>query len=183
MIDSIHDIGLLYPVLVDRDNRLIDGHRRLAACKKLGYYHIRAIRVDTEFEYSYGSVQSNQEKLTGVDLLGVYLQNPNALMNKQKDRIAAVEKEQGTDFLRYLWKNRYSTGIYYTARRVVNYIGGDIPIVTTTKWLVKYNLRGKIRSMLETGEVKASTLKAAIAEDRPLKFKTIISVREKAHAT
>ena len=35
--DSISDVGLLYPVLMDKNNNLIDGHRRLVAVKELGW--------------------------------------------------------------------------------------------------------------------------------------------------
>lgn len=34
---SIEDIGLLNPITVDEDGRLLAGARRLAACKRLGW--------------------------------------------------------------------------------------------------------------------------------------------------
>jgi ParB family chromosome partitioning protein len=34
---SIEDIGLLNPITVDEDSRLLAGARRLAACKRLGW--------------------------------------------------------------------------------------------------------------------------------------------------
>jgi ParB family chromosome partitioning protein len=37
---SIEDIGLLHPVTVDEDGRLLAGARRLAACKRLGWTEI-----------------------------------------------------------------------------------------------------------------------------------------------
>jgi ParB family chromosome partitioning protein len=37
---SISDIGLLNPITVDEDGRLLAGARRLAACKQLGWKEI-----------------------------------------------------------------------------------------------------------------------------------------------
>src|SRR5580692_4901221 len=72
LLASIEDIGLVYPVVVDESMNLVDGHRRLACAKKLGWTMIPTISVTSEFLHAYGSVQANQEKLTGNDLIGVY---------------------------------------------------------------------------------------------------------------
>jgi ParB-like chromosome segregation protein Spo0J len=37
LAESIEDIGLLHPITVDEENRLLSGARRLAACKLLGW--------------------------------------------------------------------------------------------------------------------------------------------------
>jgi ParB/Sulfiredoxin domain len=37
LAESIEDIGLLHPITVDEENRLLAGARRLAACKRLGW--------------------------------------------------------------------------------------------------------------------------------------------------
>jgi ParB family chromosome partitioning protein len=46
---SIRTIGLLHPIVVDRNHVLIAGGRRLAACRNLGLTTIPAIKLDTEF--------------------------------------------------------------------------------------------------------------------------------------
>lgn len=38
--DSIQKVGLLNPVLIDEDNRLVAGYRRLTACRELGWREI-----------------------------------------------------------------------------------------------------------------------------------------------
>lgn len=43
---SIADIGLLHPIVVTPDNRLIAGQRRLEACKRLGWDAVPATVVD-----------------------------------------------------------------------------------------------------------------------------------------
>jgi len=46
--NSIRKVGLLNPVVLDEDNRLIAGYRRLAACRNLGWEEIESnvIRFD-----------------------------------------------------------------------------------------------------------------------------------------
>jgi ParB family chromosome partitioning protein len=40
LAESIADIGLLHPITVDEDGRLLAGVRRLVACKRLGWNKI-----------------------------------------------------------------------------------------------------------------------------------------------
>jgi ParB family transcriptional regulator, chromosome partitioning protein len=46
LAESIEDIGLLNPITVDEDGRLLAGARRLAACKRLGWKKIRVNVVE-----------------------------------------------------------------------------------------------------------------------------------------
>jgi DNA modification methylase len=43
LAESIKLIGLVNPILVDKNNKLIAGHHRLLACKELGYTEINSI--------------------------------------------------------------------------------------------------------------------------------------------
>ena len=44
---SISKMGLLTPIIVDRDNVLITGARRLEACRRAGVRQLPAIRLET----------------------------------------------------------------------------------------------------------------------------------------
>ena len=46
---SIRKLGLLCPLIVDRDNVLISGDRRLQVCRKLGIQTVPVIRLDTDY--------------------------------------------------------------------------------------------------------------------------------------
>ena len=48
LTDSITDLGLLHPITVDEERRLLAGVRRLTACKKLGWKKIpvRVVRCE-----------------------------------------------------------------------------------------------------------------------------------------
>lgn len=45
LASSIRDVGLLGPIVVDADNNLVAGHRRLEACRKLGWPNVPVRRV------------------------------------------------------------------------------------------------------------------------------------------
>ncbi len=48
--DSIQTYGLLYPILVDKNNHLIAGERRLAAVKELGWEEVDVLVRDISFK-------------------------------------------------------------------------------------------------------------------------------------
>ena len=48
LMESIQKYGLLEPIVIDQNNRLIAGFRRLQACKKLGFNTILANVVSVE---------------------------------------------------------------------------------------------------------------------------------------
>lgn len=47
---SIRKMGLLYPIIVDRNSILISGERRLAACRNVGLTKVPVLRVDTDYD-------------------------------------------------------------------------------------------------------------------------------------
>jgi ParB-like nuclease domain len=55
---SISELGLLHPIVVNRDGILIAGERLLGACKKLGWKDVRVTVVDIE-EIARGEVAKN----------------------------------------------------------------------------------------------------------------------------
>ncbi|MFN2354055.1 MAG: ParB N-terminal domain-containing protein [Desulfopila sp.] len=46
LIDSISKVGLINPIVIDEDNNLVAGYRRLEACKKLGFKEVDVKIVD-----------------------------------------------------------------------------------------------------------------------------------------
>ena len=46
---SIRNLGLLFPIIVDSNNTLISGGRRLEACRRVGLKNIPALKLDVEF--------------------------------------------------------------------------------------------------------------------------------------
>ena len=46
--NSIRKLGLVYPVILDRNNVLVCGERRLAACRNIGLTAIPAMKLDID---------------------------------------------------------------------------------------------------------------------------------------
>jgi ParB family chromosome partitioning protein len=55
---SIKEVGLLHPVVVDDENRLVAGYRRLLAAKKLGWKEIPVHRVSLD-DIAKGEMHEN----------------------------------------------------------------------------------------------------------------------------
>ena len=78
LMASIQQYGLLHPIVVDDKRRLIAGHRRLEACKRLGKK-----RMDVKF---YGEL--SQEERREIEL-------EENVQRKEPHRVRAVEDDQG----------------------------------------------------------------------------------------
>src|ERR1700676_3881163 len=58
LADSIAEVGLLHPVVVTPDGRLIAGQRRLAACRLLGWTEVPVTVVDL-YQAARGEAHEN----------------------------------------------------------------------------------------------------------------------------
>ncbi|MBC8180867.1 ParB N-terminal domain-containing protein [candidate division KSB1 bacterium] len=85
---SIEEIGLLNPIIVDEENELLSGFRRLTACRELGWEEIDAVvfktsdnevkKLDIEFHENLGRIDlSNDDRLN-------YLQMRHDLLSRPK---------------------------------------------------------------------------------------------------
>lgn len=164
---SMDDLGLFYPVLIDAKNNLVDGHRRFAVAKSFGWKRIPCITVTNGHDHAYGSVQLTQQKLSGNDLLGVYLVEPKALIGSQRAKIALVEKRVGIDFVKKLYKAGMSTSAFDSARRCFKYTGVDLP--TCLQWIIDNNMAGVLNHLI-AGEIPPEQIVKAIRANKPIKF-------------
>lgn len=162
---SMDDLGLYYPVLIDEKKHLIDGHRRLAVAESFGWKRIPAITINGAMLQSYGSVQLTQQKLSGNDMLGVYLEEPNALLGKQRVRMVWAEKVIGRPLMRQLYEAGQSVAIVANAFRVAKYIGID-DVRGIAAWLSKHRL-GVISPLMKGGMPPAQIKKYYLA-DKPI---------------
>ena len=170
LMASIEDIGLIYPVVLDEKNNLVDGHRRHAVAGLLGWHAIPAIYTSSEFLHAYGSLQANQERLNGNDLIGVYLVNPKALIYRQLHKIGRVEDACGGGILKKLYKAGMTAGTFDIAMRIVRYTSEGVTPLETTEWLIDHRMGAQVRHLLEGGIPKSKFVNA-IKNDQPIKVK------------
>jgi len=87
---SIEEIGLLNPIIVNEENELLSGFRRLTACRELAWEEIDAVvlktsdnevkKLDIEFHENLGRID-----LTNDDRLN-YLQMRHDLLHRPKQK-------------------------------------------------------------------------------------------------
>lgn len=83
LIYSIGEVGLLQPIVINRVNQILSGHRRFEAIKKLGWEYVEVEVKDVDPEssdlylvhYNKQRIKSNQEILSEYDVLEKYFVN------------------------------------------------------------------------------------------------------------
>jgi hypothetical protein len=107
-------IGLVYPVVVTPDAvrgtfDLVDGHRRLAACKILGWTHIPAITINADQAAAFAQINHTARPMRGFDTQEIYLANPDALSLAQRKRQASTEATLGPALYREVVEKKLCT--------------------------------------------------------------------------
>lgn len=168
--DSIEQFGLIYPVLATKDLQLIEGHRRVAAFKELGFPAIPAIILDQDPDEVYAQVNSTQKKLNGYDALGVYLQNPHAVAGTALRRIRFAEDLVGKPTLREIYAKGFAADIVGRARLLMNYCGDASPdkVCRCVRWMLDHGMNFRVRAVIDVG-TPAGRIVKAIEEDKPLR--------------
>lgn len=86
--ESIREVGLLNPVIVNEKNELISGFRRFEACRQLGWQEIEANVLETSDDDVKKLEIEYHENLGRVDLTSddriVYKQRMYSLLNPPK---------------------------------------------------------------------------------------------------
>jgi ParB/RepB/Spo0J family partition protein len=68
LAESISRLGLIHPIVVTRENKLVAGERRLTSCRQLGWTHISAQYVDELDEFTLKIIEL-EENLKREDLI------------------------------------------------------------------------------------------------------------------
>ena len=107
-------IGLIYPVVVTPSERtgqfdLVDGHRRLAACKSLGWTQIPAIAINADQAVAFAQINHTARPMRGFDTQEIYLRNPEALSPAQRKRQASAEATLGVPLYREVVEKKLCT--------------------------------------------------------------------------
>jgi hypothetical protein len=155
---------------VDRDYRIIDGHRRFAAVKELGWESIPAIiSLRGDRDDVYADVNATSAKMTGNETLGVWLSNPKAVGEQASKTIAEMEQVLSRKLLLSVYEAGLSSRVYLTAKRVARYLKDETQemICRATKWLMETAVIGQVMKALEGG-VSSRRLFTAVMENKPL---------------
>lgn len=169
LVTSMSSVGLLYPILVDDKYMVIDGHRRLAAAKLLGWRTITAIVVEPGADRNalYASVNVTAQKMTGNESLGVWLAEPAAVSPRQDKLFTEMRESLGMALVKKLYDRGLSSRAYVTACRIVRYCDGKVAVGAVVEWLITTAVIGQAMKAMEAGAPAVQFIKA-IREGKPL---------------
>lgn len=162
---SIETHGLFYPVLVDKKNNLIDGHRRLTAASNLGWEEIPAIVVEGDADHAeiYANVNYTAKYLSGNETLRVWLKNPMAVSPASARTLARYEEMVGRPLIERIAKAGMATKALGQAVSIASYVdrAGDVRFIRkTVSWLIKHRGSKLVTAYMRLQQSPAALYKA-----------------------
>ncbi len=176
LMASIIELGLIYPIVVDPENVVIDGHRRLAVARELGWETIPAIILDRPPDRVYASVNVTSRKMGGNDALSVWLVRPGAVDARQASQFREMQEVLGRNLVEAVRDKGYSWRVYRTARQITRYCDDESnkTIQAVVRWLLEFALIGQVMKAIEAGE-PAKLLMEAVKSRKPIKMRLTVS--------
>lgn len=172
LADSMDLIGLIYPVVVTPDFMIVEGHRRTAAAKLLGWADIMCILTEEAPEQIYSSINRCAHNMTGNESLVAWLVEPRSIDPSWGRKYEKMMQVLGQDMVESLASEGYSYAIFDTAKRVGRYLGDMRPdfLSETVVWLTSEGRAGVVNRALPL-KPPPEHLRMLIREDKPLKIK------------
>lgn len=176
LIDSMSRSGILYPILVSIDNKVIDGHRRLAAAKELGWDVIPAFVTDGEADEVYATVNATSRKMSGADALQVWLKRPLAVTPLLRSRFENMNAVLGPKRVAAIVKAGYSLRLFNRAKQVAKYCEStdQDTICQILDWMLEHPVTTIVESAMAQGQ-KPAIIMRAVKSNRPMRMTATIS--------
>lgn len=171
---SIERIGLVYPIALNNQNQLIDGHRRLAAAEGLGWTEIPAVRVSGNRAEIYGEVNDNSRRLTGKDLLSIFFQNPDAVGPASRRAIELAIERVGRAKVRQIHRAGGTVAYVRWAEEVASFCGKSDSkrfVGQAITWILKHRQARLVKAVMTAGSLTAEQLTTLIRHNRSIRTK------------
>lgn len=172
LLKSIKSFGILLPLVIDSDNNLIDGHRRLASAKKLKLEKVPVLKIDSKLskDKAYEIINTNSKKITAKDMIFIHI-NGGTVPTRALNQINLLEEIVGMDGLKKLATVNATYHVLDTAYRIRKYCHetSEVFLKKTIFWLANHNMGFAARRAMVEVKVKKEVLTRAIAVNRPLK--------------
>jgi hypothetical protein len=142
--------GILVDLIINQDDYLVDGWRRLACAKALGMKTVPVKVVPGTVQELWGILAATVRPPSGKDWLHIATQ-PNAhIPDRRKRDIARLKMLVGDSGLRWLAEQHIGTGIVSSLASLCNYCGKpldeNIPFAALAiRWLVNHKAQLLIR--------------------------------------
>lgn len=178
LADSIKRVGrIVYPLLVTRTKTksgkrmIIEGHRRLAAARLLGWTQVPVILTDDDDpDVIYAEVNGTSLRMSGVHALHVYLANPRAVMGKTRRTLEHAEKLVGRALMQELCSRGLAVATVRRAWDLMRYCNMKTPdmVRKCLKWMLKTGANWKAHEVMVAG-VPPEKILAHVRAGTPLK--------------
>ena len=169
---SIQEVGLLDPIKVSDKNDVIDGHRRIAAYKKLKLDEIDCIILKGELPALYAHINGQAKKLTGNETLNVYIAEPMAIAPQTRRRMEEAEEVAGRSLLERLAQEGLSMRTYVVACNLARAADQLTPetVRKILRWMLHFGLTGILQKAMNAG-TPPGLLMAAVNKNKPIRPK------------
>lgn len=176
LVKSIREVGLLYPILITEGNEVVDGHGRLAAYEQMQMDTIPCLVVEGKQTDLYRSVNFTAARLSANDLVGVWLQNPDAIPQRKRLVMEEMENTLGRPMVEQIYKRGSSHRTYHLAKSLARSWDCDTPeeITKIIRWIWKHAMM-TIASRAVTYGMDHARIQRAVKHNRPLKIRTILN--------
>jgi hypothetical protein len=172
LMDSMAKRGLVYPIIITSGNQVIEGHRRLRCAELLEWDEIEAFVTDEAAEQLYAEINSTSAKMSGNDLLGIFLAKKAAVDPKWRRKVNEAEAILGRERLKKLYEHALSLRVYEVAKRIAKYCNSeDLPTVCRiVDWMIEFPVVGQLYKALEAGADPKKVMRC-IRDRTPLNLK------------
>lgn len=173
LIKSIEQIGLIYPIAISQDGVIIDGHRRAAACRAMGWDEIPVIVVAGDAEEIYASVNGEAtRRVTGAEQMRIWLKEPRALDERLRNLHRMAQQDIGRDMMKVIATSGGSVTMWRWAKEASSYVDDDTPEFRrrAVKWLLKHRGARLVRGMIAL-RMPGEIIYKAIMGDKPITTK------------
>ena len=156
-------------MLVTKDLRLVDGHRRVAVCESLGWEEIQVLVTASEdVETVYADVNSTSMGQDGNDLLHIFFENPKALTDPQRQRCQRALSDLGEGLLRRMQKSGTTLVVWAAAVSLRKYCSQDHSFVRkAVNWFLKFGSVTAV-NQAKARDIPPAKIIAAVAKGKPL---------------
>ena len=174
LVKSIKEFGIIMPLVVDAENNLIDGHRRLASAKQLKLEKVPVVQIGGNLakDKAYEIINTTSKKISNHDLIYIHI-NGGSIPRRALVKINLLEEVVGSDGLKKLGDKGATYTVLTYAWQVQKYCGekdSKTFLKRAIFWLVDNKMIYSVRRAMEQ-KVKKEVISRAIAVNRPLKIK------------
>jgi len=169
LCESMARVGFVVLPILIKNNIIIEGHRRVAAAKLLGWTVIDAIILSGDFDEHelFAEINQTTRKMNGREILHVWLNSPTSVSQRDAKKFQRMSDEIGRPLMKKICDAGMSWRIISDSKKIADYAncaGGATQVIG---WLLKHPVYGVcLRAM--ANKQSPYVILQAITEDKPI---------------